>query len=494
MTRNTLSHVPSRSPRPRAVSWAGLLSLLLLASACVELEGPKLAELQLAPTSVGMDYEAVITATGGKPPLHYTLTPPPGFSTITSGEARLIGPASEPGDFQVIVHVRDANGSSDTAAYPLKVFPQLAAGNTDVSDLYVGTRVSHTLTATGGKPPLSWSVISGALPRGLTLDTTGTLSGRPEVHGVHALTLQLQDSLGAKIDVPWVLVVFPEDGHPRVPVSVGNWNIEWFGDMANGPSDDELQLTNVRKVLSDADVDIWGLVEVVNTEHFNRLKALLPDYDGFLADSSRVSGGELHYSPFAQKVGVLFKKNRVQVLGAELILPEVKYLFASRPPLRLDLRVQRSGTAVDLTVIVLHMKAATATTDYLRRADASIALKNYLDASLPTDRVIVLGDWNDDVDTSIALNPATSQYFASPYANFVDDGADYRFTTEPLSLAGVSSTATYRDFIDHQLISQELDVDYLLNSTEVIRPAIPDYRTNTSDHYPIISRFEMSAP
>ncbi|AGC45153.1 putative lipoprotein [Myxococcus stipitatus DSM 14675] len=494
MTRNSLSHVPSRPPRPSAASWAGMLSLLLLASACIELEGPKLAELELSPTSVGMDYEAVVTATGGKPPLHYTLTPPPGFSVVTSGEARLIGPASEPGNFQVIVHVRDADGSSDTASYPLKVFPRLEAGNTEVTDLYVGTLFSHTFTATGGKPPFNWSVTSGELPRGLALDTSGTLTGLPEVHGFHELTLQLKDSLGAKVDVPLRLVVLPSDGHPRVPVSVGNWNIEWFGDMANGPADDALQLTNVQKVLSDANVDIWGLVEVVNSEHFDNLKARLPDYDGFLADDSRVADGALHYSPFAQKVGVLFKKNQVQVLGAEVILADVKYLFAFRPPLRLDLRVQRQGNAVDMTVIVLHMKAATTGTDYLRRADASIALKNYLDTTLPTDRVIVLGDWNDDVDTSIVVNPATAQFFASPYANFVVDAADYRFTTEPFSLAGVSSTTTYRDFIDHQLISHELELDYLPSSTEVVRPAIPNYRTSTSDHYPIISRFEMSAP
>ncbi|QSQ15871.1 endonuclease/exonuclease/phosphatase family protein [Myxococcus landrumensis] len=493
MTRNTLSQVLSKSPHP-AVSWAGMLSILLLASACIELEGPKLAELELEPTSVGMSYEAVITATGGKPPLHYTLTQPPGFSVITSGEARLIGPASEPGDFQVIVHVRDADGSSDTAAYPIKVFPRLEAGNTDVSDLYVGSTFSHTFTATGGKPPLSWSVTSGEWPRGLTLDATGTLSGRPEVHGIHELTLQLKDALGAQVAVPMRLVVLPSDGHPRVPVSVGNWNIEWFGDMANGPSDEALQLTNVQKVLSDANVDIWGLVEVVSTEHFTNLKARLPDYDGFLADDSRVSGGALHYSPFAQKVGVLFRKNRVQVLGAEVILTQEKYLFAFRPPLRLDLRVQRNGTAVDMTVIVLHMKAATTVTDYLRRADASIVLKSYLDTTLSTDRVIVLGDWNDDVDASIAVDPSTAQHFTSPYANFVNDGADYRFTTEAFSLAGVSSTATYRDFIDHQLISHELDVSHLANSTEVLRPAIPNYRTNTSDHYPIVSRFELSSP
>ncbi|CAN0582295.1 unnamed protein product, partial [Laminaria digitata] len=48
--------------------------------------------------------------------------------------------------------------------------------------------------------PYTWSVVSGSLPPGLTLQTIGTpdtyITGMPQGGGGGALTLQVQDSLG----------------------------------------------------------------------------------------------------------------------------------------------------------------------------------------------------------------------------------------------------------------------------------------------------------
>ena len=44
----------------------------------------------------------------------------------------------------------------------------------------IGVAYSATLTAQGGTPPIVWSVISGSLPAGLSLNaTTGVISGIP---------------------------------------------------------------------------------------------------------------------------------------------------------------------------------------------------------------------------------------------------------------------------------------------------------------------------
>lgn len=67
-------------------------------------------------------------------------------------------------------------------------FSPLAAGR-------VGTVYSTTLAASGGTLPLSWSVISGALPAGLTLDpSTGQISGTLTTPGTSTFTIQVQDS------------------------------------------------------------------------------------------------------------------------------------------------------------------------------------------------------------------------------------------------------------------------------------------------------------
>jgi hypothetical protein len=54
---------------------------------------------------------------------------------------------------------------------------------------------SATLQATGGTPPYGWSIISGSLPPGLTLNSsTGVISGTPTGAGTYNFTVQVTDS------------------------------------------------------------------------------------------------------------------------------------------------------------------------------------------------------------------------------------------------------------------------------------------------------------
>ncbi|MFP2958900.1 lamin tail domain-containing protein [Myxococcus sp. 1LA] len=485
------------------IRMAGMLAVLTLLCACDgrgSSTGPTLPAVELSPTTVGLDYEARLTASGGKPPLRYTVTqPPPGFSFYL-GEGRLLGPGTEGGDYSLTVTVRDANGAENVRTYALKVYPRPEVTSDALPAATAGDSYEHVLVATGGRPPLEWEVVGGSLPTGISLRPEGILSGQPQGEGTYPVTLRVHDAHGAEAQVQLGLQVLAPgespDGGPHegsFPLSVANWNIEWFGDTQNGPTNEQLQLTNAQAVIADAGVDIWGLAEIVSTAHFNELKARLPGYDGFLADDgTRVSSGTSYYGANDQKLGVLFKSDVVEVLRADVVLLNSSYDFGGRPPLRLDLRIRRAdGSSVDVTALMLHMKAYTGEPDYARRLSAARALKDYLDLRLPTQRVMVIGDWNDDVDESTATNPATGGRFESPYHNFVSDTANYLFTTEALSRAGIGSTASRSTFIDHQLISNELRESYIPNSTRVLRPDISGYRNNTSDHYPIISRFNF---
>ena len=63
-----------------------------------------------------------------------------------------------------------------------------------------GTRsvaYSATLAATGGTTPLTWSVLSGTLPNGLTLSSSGTVAGTPTTAGAFTFTVQVRDASGA---------------------------------------------------------------------------------------------------------------------------------------------------------------------------------------------------------------------------------------------------------------------------------------------------------
>ncbi|HEU4730116.1 MAG TPA: endonuclease/exonuclease/phosphatase family protein [Kofleriaceae bacterium] len=271
-------------------------------------------------------------------------------------------------------------------------------------------------------------------------------------------------------------------------LDIASWNLEWFGDPSNGPTDEALQLANVRDVIAGTDFDVWGLEEVVSAARFESLVAQLPGYAGLLANDPSVVDGAAFYSDFGdgeQKVGLLYKTSVASVLGATVILTQNDFDFGGRPPLEVKLRVTLDGATADLIVIVMHPKCCADASSYQRRVNASSALKAYLDATYPTQKVWVIGDWNDDVDTSIFTgNP-------SPYDGFVTDSAGYVVQTKVLSDAGIASTVSFSETIDHHMNTNEAAASYIAGSAEVYRvdAFIARYGRTTSDHYPVLTRY-----
>ncbi|HEU4561349.1 MAG TPA: lamin tail domain-containing protein [Longimicrobium sp.] len=288
---------------------------------------------------------------------------------------------------------------------------------------------------------------------------------------------------------PTSSVVVPAQG-TATTLDIAGWNVEWFGDASNGPSNDALQLSNVRDVIAGADADVWGMVEVVDGADWSSLKSQLSGYAGVLANDASVTSGSTYYSATEQKVGLLYKSSIATVLSSRIILTANDYDFAGRPPLEVTLRITLNGSTQDVVFIVLHMKAFNDVPSWQRRQNAAVALKNYIDTTYPTQKVVVVGDWNDDVDTSITSGQV------SPFANFVGDAADYTYPTGALSAAGVASTVSYSDFIDHHLNTNDLYADYVAGSAQAFRADtyVSSYGTTTSDHFPVISRYNHGTP
>jgi PKD repeat protein len=274
-------------------------------------------------------------------------------------------------------------------------------------------------------------------------------------------------------------------------LDVGNWNVEWFGSPDFGPTNEALQQENVHDVMAGADMDVWGLSEVVSTTAFDNLVSGMPGYTGVVANDPIVTNGAQYYSDFSnteQKVALVWRSNMANLVGAKVILTDQNTNFAGRPPVEFTLRGTFDGVTKDLVFIVMHAKAGSTTDAWNLRNPASQALKSYLDTTYPTQDVFVIGDWNDDVDTSITAGKA------SPYANFVNDSARYTFPTRALSLSGVASTTGYPDFIDHQLNTNEVQAKYVAGSAQAFHPEsyVASYSTTTTDHYPVLARYSFT--
>jgi PKD repeat protein len=273
-------------------------------------------------------------------------------------------------------------------------------------------------------------------------------------------------------------------------LDIGNWNLEWFGDTGNGPTNDPLQQQNVHDVIAGLDMDIWGLEEVVDTTTFRQLVAGLPGYTGVVANDPVVQDGATYYDDFnnaEQKVALVWKSSIATLVYAKVILANQNANFAGRPPVEFKLHLTAANE--DLIFIVMHCKAGSTTSDWNERQAASPALKSYLDTTYPTQKVFVIGDWNDDVDVSITSGKA------SPYINFVNDSAHYFFPTRALTLAGVHSETSFSDFIDHQMVTHATLANYVPNSAQSFHPEayVANYGTTTSDHYPTLSRWTFAS-
>lgn len=81
----------------------------------------------------------------------------------------------------------------------------------DVPNWSVGNSYSHTAAFVGGSSPFTWSIESGFLPDGLTLNSsTGQISGTPSVAGVFAFKLRITDNLSNFDEVDVELEVFED--------------------------------------------------------------------------------------------------------------------------------------------------------------------------------------------------------------------------------------------------------------------------------------------
>jgi endonuclease/exonuclease/phosphatase family metal-dependent hydrolase len=262
------------------------------------------------------------------------------------------------------------------------------------------------------------------------------------------------------------------------PFKVATLNTEWLGCPENGPSNKSLQMKNMASVIGGIGADVIALQEVTS----NPAKSL----DTVLAHLGNEWGGYVvPHNPASctQSEAIVYRKSRVTLAGTPLLMSNAgdhQAWSSGRYPVEFKLEVNISGSRyIPITLINLHAKAYADLASYERRAQASQGLKALLDSTgYSSQNLIVLGDYNDDIDVSTYSNAA------SPYKNFADDSLSYRFLTSPISAT--------QSLIDHIMISNELLRFYIPASVKRdtdVTSRIPDYEVTTSDHTPVSAAF-----
>ena len=114
-------------------------------------------------------------------------------------------------------------------------------------------------------------------------------------------------------------------------------------------------------------------------------------------------------------------------------------------------------------------------------------LKTVLDAQYPSLPYIISGDYNDDLDETVA-NVATT---ISTYNAFINDPSHYNLFTLGLSKAGAKSDVSFSDMIDHISGSDEMSSAFLTMRVGSPQTYIASYGTKTTDHYPVMAKFNL---
>lgn len=160
--------------------------------------------------SEGQSYAAQLAASGGLPPYTWSITSgslPPGLTL--AGTGAISGTPTTSGLFSFTVQAEDS--SNNTGSAPLSIAVGDGRLMITTTQLPGGTQsvpYRATLGAIGGVPPYTWSVSSGTLPSGLTLNSSsGVISGTPQSGGPSNFTVEVTDAIREDATAPLEIMV-----------------------------------------------------------------------------------------------------------------------------------------------------------------------------------------------------------------------------------------------------------------------------------------------
>jgi hypothetical protein len=193
----------SFSPTPQVVRLSASLTVAA---------GLTITPATVPSTIVGTPYSQTLGTSGGQGAITWSISAgviPPGL-TFVNGV--ISGTSITAGSYNFTVQAVDALGGIATRSYTVTVAPPLSISNPATLPAAVsGNAYSQAFTAAGGNPSYLWSIASNSTPPpGLTMSSTGVLSGTAGAVGSYPFIVQVTDNSTPAIQVatrPYTLVI-----------------------------------------------------------------------------------------------------------------------------------------------------------------------------------------------------------------------------------------------------------------------------------------------
>jgi hypothetical protein len=164
----------------------------------------------------GTAFNYQFSAVGGTQPYQWSVAAsslPNGLS-LNSNNGTLSGTPLSSGNFTFTIEVRDAQSRAAQKSVTMVVNGSAVAPleivNTSMPSVALLGNLSVQLSATGGTAPYVWAIANGALPTGVSLNTTtGALSGAATASGDFTFVAQVSDSQAQAAQKVFTVTVNP---------------------------------------------------------------------------------------------------------------------------------------------------------------------------------------------------------------------------------------------------------------------------------------------
>lgn len=240
-------------------------------------------------------------------------------------------------------------------------------------------------------------------------------------------------------------------------LEVLTWNLQTF------PKHEDT-IPYLSQIILNLNIDIIALQEIQSS--FSTLLDSLPGYAGLKANSAS----------YNFNLAFLYNPETITITDTYEIFSDNWYAFP-RPPLIIEAEYD----SIPITIINNHLKCCSGEQNENRRNKASKLLEEYIKENLSNRNVIVLGDWNDDLDFFQDFNNSPEEY----------EFSDYEISLNPLEW----SYPNYPSHIDHILITNELFPNEIETKTlkieDLLENTWSEYNSILSDHRPVVVKFNF---
>tara|TARA_B100000945_G_scaffold318092_1_gene322209 strand:- start:31 stop:933 length:903 start_codon:yes stop_codon:yes gene_type:complete len=252
-------------------------------------------------------------------------------------------------------------------------------------------------------------------------------------------------------------------------LDIVTWNIEYF------PKNNKT-IEYVSDIINSLGADIIGLQEITDTDSFIELiDSLDPGWVGFRSGNSAY--GELSF---------LINSNEVDIVTEPYsILKSEEYYFAFREPLVIDINYRGDN----YSIINVHYKCcgngligSNENDEEYRREKASEYLADYISDHFEDEKLLVIGDFNDQI---------TDSYNNNVFKVFINSPDDYYFADTNIENGGSESWSYpgWPSHLDHILINSKIFSSRYETETIKIESTLSggwnEYDDYISDHRPV---------